>query len=53
MTVYLKTSGAAKLLVEEDESRALADHLDRLEPDCALYQQAGLLAPGQDDGRRG
>lgn len=50
MTVYLETSGAAKLLVEEDESRALADHL---EPDRALYQQAGLLAPGQDDGRPG
>lgn len=33
MTVYLDTSAAAKLLVAEDESGALADHLDALEDD--------------------
>lgn len=42
MTVYLDTSAAAKLLVEEQESDALADYLDGLEAQEDLVSSALL-----------
>ena len=42
MKVYLETSAAAKLLVEEQESEALANHLDRLAPDDTLVSSVVL-----------
>lgn len=42
MTVYLDTSAAAKLLVEEPESAALAGYLDRLAPEQVPHSSALL-----------
>ncbi len=42
MRHYLDTSAAAKLIVEEDESRALASHLDNLADDIELVSSALL-----------
>jgi uncharacterized protein len=42
VTVYLDTSAAAKLLVDEPESDALARHLDRVDPDEMLASNALL-----------
>jgi uncharacterized protein len=42
VTLYLDTSAAAKLLVDEPESDALARHLDRVGPDEMLASNALL-----------
>lgn len=42
MTTYLETSAAAKLLLDEEESVALADHLDRL-ADAGIPVVSSLL----------
>lgn len=42
MTVYLDTSAAAKLLVEEPESAALAGYLDSLAPEQVPHSSAML-----------
>ncbi len=43
MTVYLDTSAAAKLVVDEAESAALAEHLDRLVIDGVRLMSSVLL----------
>ncbi|MGH3342412.1 MAG: type II toxin-antitoxin system VapC family toxin [Carbonactinosporaceae bacterium] len=42
MTVYIDTSAAAKLIVEEAESEALARYLDALEPERGPFSSALL-----------
>ena len=42
MTVYLDTSAAAKLLIDEPESEALVHHLDSLDPGEVLASSALL-----------
>ncbi len=43
MSTYLETSAAVKLLLDEDESAALAEHLDRLADEGATLVSSLLL----------